>query len=81
RLQVALMDAALAAQGEDMIALLGKVTQSAKRFGNLLDARQVKRLVDAAGSGTDAEATARAALMGALSLPNESINGLILGAK
>ncbi len=79
RLQTALMDAALAAQGEEMIELLGKVTQSAKRFGNLLDARQVKRLVDGATTGTDAEATARAALMGALSLPNDSITRLIVG--
>ncbi len=79
RLQTALMDAAMSAQGDEMIELLGKVTQSAKKFGNLLDERQIRRLVEGANAGSDAEATAKAALIGALNLPNDSIVPLILG--
>jgi len=64
--------------------MIGKLTDSAKRFGNMLDDRQVKRLLALANAGTDAEATAVAAAIGALSLSNESLVPLILkpeGAK
>ncbi|MGD9688787.1 MAG: hypothetical protein AB7K52_02490 [Phycisphaerales bacterium] len=78
RAQTALMDAALAAQAEEMIDLLGKVTQSAKKYGNMLDDRQIRRLVEMAGAGTDAEATAKAALIGALNLSSDNIVPMIL---
>lgn len=79
RAQTALMDAAMAATGDEMIELLGKVTQSAKKHGNMLDDRQIRRLVETAGTGTDAEATAKAALLGALNLSSDSIVPMILG--
>lgn len=77
--QSALMDAALDASGEDRVAMLNAVARSAKRYGNLLAERQVLRLVEIAGSGNDAEATAAAALMGALNLPNARLVPLITG--
>lgn len=79
RTQVALMDAALDAQGDERVALLGKVADSAKRFGNLLEARQIHRVVELAQNGEVAEATAAAGVMGALNLPNTNLIPLILG--
>lgn len=77
--QTALMDAAMTADGDDQVALLGAVANSAKRFGNMLDTRHVNALVRLAGSAdTDAQATAAAALMGALNLPNKDLIPLIL---
>jgi HEAT repeat protein len=77
RCQVALMDAAMGEKAENRIALLGKVADSAKRYGNQLETRQVKRLVELAGSGSDQEATAAASVMGALNLPNTDLIPLI----
>lgn len=79
RAQVAIMDAALNASGAERIALLGKVADSAKRFGNRLEPRQVDRLIELAGTGSGDEATAAAALVGALNLPNTNLIPLILG--
>ncbi len=79
--QQSLMDAAMAASGEERVALLGKVTGSAKRNGNLLETRHVTALRDLVVSGEDAEATAAAALMGALNLPNTEIVPLIVGSQ
>lgn len=80
--QVALMDAALNATGDEQIALLGLVADSAKRSGNMLETRQVNNLMKLAmGDGTDEQATAAAALMGALNLPNKDLIPLILGGK
>lgn len=78
RVQVALMDAALEAKGDERVALLHKVADSAKRFGNQLEARQVGRLTELATKGSETEATAAAALMGALNLPNSQIVPLIM---
>jgi len=51
-----------------------------RRFGNKLEPRQVNSLVRLASAAeTDAQATAAAALMGALSLPNKDLIPLILG--
>lgn len=80
RVQVSLMDAALEAKGDERVALLNKVIDSAKRFGNQLEPRQVGRLTELAAKGTGAEATAAAALMGALNLPNTQIVPLILNS-
>jgi cell division protein FtsL len=78
RAQRALMDAANAAEGDDRVALLGLVAESAKRFGNRLEARHITRVIELAASTSDQEATAAAALMGALNLPNADLLPLIL---
>lgn len=78
RAQRALMDAALDREGEERIALLGLVSESSKRFGNRLEQRHVDRVIELASSESDAEATAAAALMGALNLPNGELLPLIL---
>lgn len=78
RCQRSLMDAAVAATGEERLRLMAHVAGSAKRFGNKLEQRHVSRLLDMASTGADAEATAAAALMGALNLPNSELVPLIL---
>lgn len=78
RAQTALMESALTSKAGERVALLGKVADSAKRFGNLLPSRQVNELVELASSGVDTEATAAAALMGALNLPNDKLIPFIL---
>jgi hypothetical protein len=75
------MDAALNAQGDEQIALLGKMSESAKRFGNQLEPRQVQRVVDMASNAPGATATAAAALMGSLNLSNNNLIPLILGQR
>lgn len=77
--QTALMDAAIEGSGDDRVAMLNAVARSAKRFGNLLEERHVTRLVEMVGGSQDAEATAAAALMGALNLPNTKLVPLITG--
>ncbi len=79
RAQRALFDAAAAAEGGDRGMLIASVTESAKRFGNMLEQRHIDQLVVMAGSDDEAEATAAAALMGALNLPNRNLMPLILG--
>jgi HEAT repeat protein len=79
RAQVALMDAALNAKPGDRVPLLVKVAESAKRFGNLLEPRQVDRALEMANTATGAEGTAAAALVGSLNLQSNSIVPLILG--
>lgn len=79
RTQVAVMEAALGASGVERVALLDRVADSAKRFGNYLRDRQVERLMRIAMAEDSAEATAAAAVMGALNLPNENLLPLILG--
>src|SRR5690606_39032998 len=48
RAQQAIAEAAIRAAGEERLALLEKVADSAKRFGNQLQSRQVTRLVELA---------------------------------
>jgi len=82
RAQQAIVDAALGADGGEMVSLLNAATASAKRYGNLLDERQVKRLLETAPKTTTGEAgTALAALLGALNLQSDRVVPLILGAK
>ena len=57
------------------------LADSGKRFGNMLEERQVKRLVELASAPDDAEATAAAALIGALGVSNSEVISLILPAK
>jgi len=78
--QGAVMEAAMAASGEERIALLSKVTASARRVGNQLEQRHIDSLKRLATTATGNAATAAAALMGALNLPNSELVPLILGA-
>lgn len=82
RAQVALMDAVINAPagGGERLVLMTKMNNSAKRFGNLLEARQVKWLVELAEKGADEDATVAASLIGALNLPNERLVPLIIGS-
>jgi hypothetical protein len=79
RVQVALMDAAMNSSDEEQIILLGKVADSAKRHGNLLEPRQVQRVLDMAARAPGQTATAAAALVGALDVGNRNLVPLILG--
>ncbi|MBL8746555.1 MAG: HEAT repeat domain-containing protein [Phycisphaerae bacterium] len=79
RAQVALMDAVINSTGGERLVLMTKMNNSAKRFGNLLEARQVKWLVDLAEKGASEDATVAASLIGALNLPNERLVPLIVG--
>jgi len=78
RVQVALMDAAMNSEGGERIALMERVIASAKRFGNLLESRQVRWLMQRVRDAEDEEATTAAALAGALSLPNDQYVELLL---
>lgn len=75
--QMAIADAAIGAEGEEMLILVGKLTGSAKRFGNMLDDRQLRRFTDLAGKGSDEQATAISALIGALNIPNGALLPLL----
>lgn len=81
RAQVALMDSAMNAAGGERLALMTKVNGSAKRFGNMIEERQVQWLVDLAEKGSQEEATIAASLIGALNLPNARLVPLIIGAR
>jgi hypothetical protein len=79
RVQSALLEEALGAEGDDRVLLLAITADSAKRWGNLSQPRLVGQLVRVAVSENEAEATAAAALMGAMDLPNDRLIPLILG--
>jgi len=79
RAQVALMDAAMNASGEDRAMLVEAVIGSAKRYGNLLQERHLRWIIEAAEGQDEAQAMLAASLMGALSLPNERLVPLIAG--
>lgn len=78
RAQRALFDEALERGGVSRLALLEKVSDSGKRFGNMLDARQLRRLLELAGDADYELATSAVAVMGSLGLPNERLVPLIL---
>jgi len=82
RVQIALMDLAMSANlsEQERVQMLGRVAASAKRYGSRLEDRQINRLVTLARSTTasEAEATAAAALLGALNLQSQSVVPLIL---
>lgn len=79
RAQRSLMDAALAAPAAERIAMMTLVSDSAKRYGNMLEERHVTRVLELASKGDDAEATAAASLLGALNIPNGQLVPLIVG--
>ncbi len=76
--QTAIMDAAIRNSGSEQLSLLEKVGDSAKRFGNLLPDRQVRRLLDLANDNDHSLATVAASVVGALELPNFEIAPMIL---
>lgn len=76
--QTAIMDRAMDTNGFERLALLTLVGDSGKRFGNHLNARQVKALVEYAGSSDADLATVAVASMGALEIQNTDLLGLIL---
>lgn len=81
RAQRGLMDAALSAPSGENLAYMEMVATSAKRFGPMLEERQIARLLELAANGTNEEAIAAASLVGALNLPGQRIVPLLLGAK
>lgn len=76
--QTAIMDRAMDTNGIERLALLTLVGDSGKRFGNHLNARQVKALVEYAGSSDADLATVAVGSMGALEIQNTDLLGLIL---
>lgn len=83
RVQQALADEASDAEGASQLTLLRSLTVSAKQFGNMLEDRQVSRLVKSASADglSDEQATVYAALLGALGVPNQQVANLITGLK
>jgi len=79
RAQVAIMDRAIVANGDERIGMLEYATESAKRFGNMLQPRQVRWLSERLRDGVGEEATASAGLVGALNLANDAVVDLIVG--
>ncbi|MBX3386642.1 MAG: hypothetical protein KF768_08740 [Phycisphaeraceae bacterium] len=77
--QQAIFDAAMRADGRDRVELLARASGSAKRHGNQLTDRHVASLLRLVRDGQSEEATAAAALMGSLNLPNVNVVPLILG--
>lgn len=78
RAQSAIMDRALALDGMDRQEMLSIVADSGKRFGNSLDQRQIRRLIELAQSSDEPTATAAVATMGALEVQNTDLVPLIL---
>ncbi len=80
RAQIGLMEAALTADEGENLALMELVASSAKRFGPMLEERQIGRLLELAANGSDDEAIAAASLVGALNLPGQRVVPLLLGS-
>lgn len=77
--QTALLDAALTEDDDFVqIALLGLVSDSAKRFGSFATDRQIRRLLSMVQSSTGILGTASAQTHGALNLPPSNTVPLIL---
>ena len=78
RSQRTLMDASLAAQGDEQAALLLRLAESARRFGNMLEPQQVDALRKVITSSTGPEADAAGSAYGALGLPVRDVVKLIV---
>lgn len=78
RAQSAIMDRALILDGVPQQEMLSIVADSGKRFGNALDRRQIRRLIELAQSDDEPTATAAVATMGALEVENTDLVPLIL---
>jgi hypothetical protein len=79
RAQIAIVDAALSASDSQQIALIRIASDSAKRNGNMLEERQIQRVIELADSADNDVATAAAAFLGSLNLGGDRIVPLILG--
>ena len=77
--QSAIFNKALQAEAFDQIEMLAIVADSGKRFGNKLDARQTRRLIELAQADDESIATQAVATMGALEIENSALVPLILG--
>lgn len=75
--QRALVEGALRASGDDRVMLLEAAAASGRRFGNNLEDRQAEALVALAIEGGPDEATAAAAVIGALNLPGADLAKLV----
>jgi CheY-like chemotaxis protein len=80
RVQQALVDASLGASGIERLELLRHAAESAKRFGGMLEARQIASLRGVVQSATGAEGTAAAALMGSLAPAIDDVLPLVVPA-
>lgn len=80
RSQRAVFEQMLSAQGDTalQLALLDIVGSSGKRFGSMLDRRQIARLFEMARDADDDIATAAAGVIGSLGLENERLVPVIL---
>ncbi len=76
--QQAIMDKALESSGEIQMELLAMVADSGKRFGNQINNRQIRRLIELAQDPHDELATVAVATMGALEVTNSTLVPLIL---
>ncbi len=76
--QRAIMNKALEGSGEIQRELLTIVADSGKRFGNQLDNRQIRRLIQLAQDSDNDLATVAVATMGALEVTNTALVPLIL---
>lgn len=76
--QRTLAQAAFDAAGDERVALLDSLAVSARNYGQLMSDEYVAQLVEIAETGADDEATAAAAVIGALGASREDVVRLIL---
>jgi hypothetical protein len=81
RAQRAVIDAALAASGDDQAMLLGAVAQGARRFGSQATAAQSDAMRELVRSSTGPLADAAAAAFGAMGLPSSEAVDLIIKSR
>ncbi|MBX3365314.1 MAG: hypothetical protein KF866_11190 [Phycisphaeraceae bacterium] len=81
QVQMTLFDAAMSSSGIEKVRLLTFTALNAKRYGNMLDARQRQQLVSLVGSARGPEATEAAALLGALSPAADEVMPLVIPAR
>ncbi len=76
--QQAIMNKALESSADIQLELLTMVADSGKRFGNQINNRQIRRLIELAQDSDDELATVAVATMGALEVTNSTLVPLIL---
>jgi hypothetical protein len=77
--QQEILEAGLRATGEQRLAYLATTSASARRHGDMLTDRHRREVFQMARGSDEAEATAAAALLGALNIESEDLAPLILG--
>ncbi len=75
--QQAIMNKALEVSEDLQVEMLTIVSDSGKRYGNQLNNRQIRRLIELAQSENDELAETAAATMGALEVENDTLLQLI----